>query len=149
MQKPTVDELGYLMGRVHRQIRFNVEGVLDHIPHVTRFEQLIVLRFLAKSGGDCQQSDVIGALPMLDRHRVSRLCAEVEKLGFIKRKPNPENRRENLLFLTDAGRKTIDNFIDLVRGANNNIFEGLSDQQVLELFDVLEHILKNLETENP
>lgn len=144
-EKYTVDQLGYVMGMVHRNIRLNVESVLDEVPDVERFEHMIVLRFIKMHGARMAQSELIGAMPNLDRHRVSRLCAEVEELGFIERISNPENRRENLLVLQPRGEEVISKFISLVRKVNKHIFEGLSDEQVMNLFEVLHHILDNLE----
>ncbi|NVK03334.1 MAG: hypothetical protein HWD92_00865 [Flavobacteriia bacterium] len=143
--KYTVDQLGFLMGMVHRNIRANVEEVIDQLPSVHRFEHMIILRLIKEKGQPLAQSELIGSMPALDRHRVSRLCAEVEDLGFIERIPNPENRRENLLLLKPAGEKLIEQFIQIARSANKHIFEGLSDQQVMSLFEMLHHILNNLE----
>lgn len=144
-EKHTVDELGYLMGMVHRSVRLNLEQVINVLPQNMRFEQIIVLRLAMKSGGMIPQSNMVGMIPSLDRHRVSRLCAEVEELGLIRREPNPENRRENLIVLEKAGQKLLDAFIQLAREANKHIFHGLSEDQVSNLFFTLQHIQQNLE----
>lgn len=55
---------------------------------------------------DVSQDDVAQAL-RLDRTTVARALLTLENKGFVRRRPNPENRRKNLLSLTDAGRENI------------------------------------------
>ncbi|KAB2808691.1 MarR family winged helix-turn-helix transcriptional regulator [Phaeocystidibacter luteus] len=143
--KATVDQLGYVLGRIHRRIRANVELRRPELKEAHQFETMILLRILQQRGGTIPQSEITEYMPMLDRHRISRLSVAMEDSGFITRTPNPNNRRENILHATESGKKHVEEFVIAAREANQHIFNGLSHEQVDTLFDTLQHILKNLE----
>ncbi|NVK29018.1 MAG: MarR family transcriptional regulator [Flavobacteriia bacterium] len=143
--KATVDQLGYMLGRIHRRIRANVELHRPELKEAHQFETVILLRILQQREGSIPQSEVADYMPMLDRHRISRLSVAMEESGFLKRTPNPENRREKILHATEKGTKHVEEFVKTARKANQHIFDGLSTEQVDTLFDTLQHILKNLE----
>lgn len=94
------------------------------------------------------QSELLDFLPVFDRHRLSRLCMDVESEGLIERFPNPENRRENVLKITPKGAKTISEFKALIVKANPQLFDGLSTDQVNQTFENLQQILDNLDRHN-
>lgn len=52
------------------------------------------------------QDDVCEAL-RLDKATVARALLTLEEKGFVSRMPNSENRRKNLLSITDEGKKSI------------------------------------------
>ncbi|MDD3229475.1 MAG: MarR family transcriptional regulator [Oscillospiraceae bacterium] len=52
------------------------------------------------------QDDVSQAL-RLDKTTVARALLTLEEKGFIRRTQNPENRRKNLLSITDEGKNSI------------------------------------------
>lgn len=52
------------------------------------------------------QDDVCQAL-RLDKATVARALLTLEEKGFISRTPNLENRRKNLLSITDEGKRSI------------------------------------------
>lgn len=52
------------------------------------------------------QDDVCEAL-RLDKATVARALLTLEEKGFVNRMPNSENRRKNLLSITDEGKKSI------------------------------------------
>lgn len=146
LNKPVV-QLGYTMMRIHRRLRKNVQAVLEESDSSFKFEHMMTLRLTRMNGGQLSQSELLDQLPMFDRHRVSRLCAEIEELGLITRTPNPENRRENLLHLTPEGIDAIEGFMDLVSQTNSHIFDGMKNEDVLQMFDYLNRILHNLESQ--
>ncbi len=144
--KPVV-QLGYIMMRIHRRIRKNAEDALRDSNSSLRFEHMIILRLIRVNEGELAQSVVVDYLPMFDKHRVSRLCAEIEELGYIHRLPNPSNRRENVLSITDEGTSTILEFMDLATQANTHVFSGMTEKDIDQLFSMLGRVLNNLETE--
>ncbi|MDD3242385.1 MAG: MarR family transcriptional regulator [Eubacteriales bacterium] len=55
---------------------------------------------------ELSQDDVAGAL-LLDKTTVAKALHSLESRRLITRRPNPENRRKNLLYLTEAGKTAI------------------------------------------
>ncbi len=67
-------------------------------------EHMICTFLFAHDG--VSQDDVCEAL-RVDKATVARALLTLEEKGFVSRTPNLENRRKNLLFITDEGKKSI------------------------------------------
>ena len=67
--------------------------------------QFLVLTGVEANEGRFQKE--IGAAVGLDRSTVSDVCLKLEANGWIKRVPNPKDRRELRLSLTAAGRREL------------------------------------------
>ncbi len=61
---------------------------------------------------DMSQDAVASAL-CLDKTTVAKALLSLEIKGYIRREQNPENRRKNVLSITDEGRATITDVIDV------------------------------------
>ncbi len=55
---------------------------------------------------DCRVYDIADALS-LTTGGVSKLVDSIESAGYVKRRPNPEDRRSSIIELTPAGRKAL------------------------------------------
>lgn len=137
--------LGYHIGRIHNGIRKNASDYAAKVGFEYRFELMIVLRILYKYGEPMPQSMILEFLPILDKHRLSRMCAELEEQNLISRVPNPENRRENILDLTPKGIETIEEFKKIIQAANPNVFDDITPDHLEIFFQSLSKILHNLE----
>ena len=61
---------------------------------------------------DMSQDAVASAL-CLDKTTVAKALLSLEGKGYIQREQNPENRRKNILSITDQGRTTIADVVDV------------------------------------
>lgn len=61
---------------------------------------------------DAYQDMVANSL-MLDKTTVAKAMVSLEERGLIKRMQNPGNRRKNILNITDAGKETIADVVDI------------------------------------
>lgn len=147
--EPAIVNLGYFMGRIHQHIRKNAMHLAHEEGYPLKFEQTILLRVIFKKGDKIPQSQLLEALPSLDRHRLSRACAEMEELGLIHRGPNPENRRENILSLTPKGLEATLRFKELIYRANPHIFSGIPADEMDATINTLQKVLINLESKDP
>ena len=76
------------------------------------------------------QDDVADAL-RLDKTTVARALLSLEKKGYITRTPNPDNRRKNILFLTEVGKSNISHIVDIHDEWLSKISSALTaDEQV-------------------
>jgi len=57
--------------------------------------------------------DMIANSLMLDKTTVAKALVSLEERGLIKRIQNPDNRRKNILNITEAGKETIADVVDI------------------------------------
>ena len=70
---------------------------------------------------------------------------EMERLGFVKRRQKPGNRKNVYIFLTPAGRALEAELVPLAVEVNDLATAGLSAKQVKQFRDVLIATIGNLE----
>lgn len=64
--------------------------------------------------------------------------------GFIERRPNPEDRRAQQLYLTGSGNDLIEELVSLSRKLSVQIMEGVDRETLARLMDGLACIKENL-----
>lgn len=78
-------------------------------------------------------------------NRIDRL----EKIGLVKRKPNPADKRGTLVALTTQGLALIDKVIDAHVANQQAIVSGLSKREQSQLSELLGKLLKAQEVPQP
>ena len=68
---------------------------------------------------------------------IADLVRALEQRGLIARKRNPENRRELLIRLTDAGRALLAEYADDVLALERRMVSALTERQVAQLRSAL------------
>lgn len=92
----------------------------------------------------CLQSQL--ADPMLKDHpNVTKMLDALEKQGLIKRKPDKTDRRSNAVWLTEAGKTLLDEFLPEIVAEKEKFYEGLSRADLVRLIKYLKIIQDNLE----
>lgn len=129
------DRLLYLMARTkhrldeHVRERLKEEGVrLSHT-------QSGVL-FLLKNVDSLPMTEISRAFDV-DNSAVTGLVDRLERAGFVKREPQPGDRRVNLISITEAGRKEALKAEKVVRDINERIKEGFTEGEIDAFKDVL------------
>ena len=85
-------------------------------------------------------STSLGPKMGMEATSLSRTLKMMEKKGLIVRKPNPEDGRGVLIFLTDFGREKREYSRDRVLTFNNTIRENISDEKLNSFYEVAETI---------
>ena len=75
-------------------------------------------------------------------HHILRL---IEKNVLIRREPYPLDSRRSNIFLTQRGREIKEELVPLVEDFGDQVFAGLSDEEVRQLWRLHERIGSNLE----
>jgi len=79
-----------------------------------------------------------------DKPSITRLVDNLEKLKLVKRISSSEDRRMNLIFLTDAARALQERSMELANRTLNEALEGV-DPKAIELCKaVLQQVYDNL-----
>lgn len=78
--------------------------------------------------------DLISKSYMLDKTTVAKSLQSLEQRGLITRTVNPENRRQNLINLTDAGKDLIKDSANVYNDWVDKVSEALTEKEQ-EQFD--------------
>jgi len=116
------DDLGWSLGVLLRSYRDRVTAALGEFPHGTRgYEALAaVLR-----GGHDSQLSLAGHLG-IDRTVMTYLVDDLEAEGLVERKPNPADRRQRQIVVTDRGRALLESACDRVVAAQDEVLGALA-----------------------
>lgn len=85
----------------------------------------------------------------LEQPTLARLLDRMEEHDLIERRPDPRDRRVNLVVLTVYGEEQADFVRSLADEIRNRMFEGIETREVEASIDVVERVIANLaEMEN-
>ena len=100
-----------------------------------------IMRLLQAEPGLSQQqlSERLGAVPS----RVVSYVDELERRGWITRSRDTDDRRVNVLTVTDAGRDEFKGIAVVARAHEQRITEGLDDADRATLLELLNKLVAN------
>lgn len=93
---------------------------------------------LAASEGRSQQA--LAAMLGINATRMVFLVDELEKLGLVERRRNPEDRRSHALYLTDQGRAVLAQVRAVAAEHEQQMSAGLTGEQRAELIALLRQV---------
>ncbi|KQB99066.1 MarR family winged helix-turn-helix transcriptional regulator [Pedobacter sp. Hv1] len=105
-------------------------------------EQWTILVQLWKQDGVSQQ--VIADETGRDKPSTTRLLDNLERDGYLERKPAAEDRRLNLIFLTKKGKVVEQGVMEVANQALDDITAGLTAAEMETVKKVFEKIYKNI-----
>ncbi len=105
-------------------------------------EQWSVLYHLWKSDGMNQQ-DLCNAT-FRDKPSITRLVDNLEKLKLVKRNASKQDRRMNIIALTDEGRELEEKCMAIANSTLNDALEGVTNGQIEIAKEVLQNVYDNL-----
>jgi len=105
-------------------------------------EQWSVLYHLCKEAGKSQQ-DLCNAT-FRDKPSITRLVDNLEKLKLVKRVPSKDDRRMNMIVLTNEAKKLQDQAMDLASETLNEALEGVPEERIEVCKEVLQIVYDNL-----
>ncbi len=134
---------------------------------ISRIKQMgtrIFDRMLAASGIDSfngAQGRILYVLWQNDEISISSLSAQtslanttltamldrMENIGLIVRKPDPKDRRNRLIALTEKARSLQDDYTKISQQMNKIYYTGFTETEIVQFEAYLQRILNNLEKE--
>jgi DNA-binding MarR family transcriptional regulator len=82
----------------------------------------------------------IGQRCGIDQSDMHAMLAELAEQGHVRRAPDPDDRRRNLITLTAAGRRRMAELDSALSGVQDDVFGVLSDQERRLLVDMLTRV---------
>jgi MarR family transcriptional regulator, transcriptional regulator for hemolysin len=108
---------------------------------VTRAKWTLIVA-VARNPGETQRT-IAAALEMSEvvtGRLIDRLCAS----GYLERRQNPSDRRGYRVYLTAAAQPVLDKLGEVAKLQEEEIFKGLSEENVTQLNELLDHISRNV-----
>ena len=134
----TFRHIGHMIGLIERVSRSYADEYLKELG-LSR-GQIPYLMVLYHNEGISQ--DFLAKGLVMDKSSTARALLKLETAGFIRREQNPQDKRENLVYLTEAGRE----IHPIVKQLNGQWIEHLSgDLNEVEIV-ALEAILSKMST---
>lgn len=105
-------------------------------------EQWSVLYHLWKNDGLSQQE--LCAATFRDKPSITRLVDNLEKLQLVKRVPSKEDRRINLIYLTEVAHPLRDQTMEMANQTLNEALGGVSPDEIEFCKTILQRVYDNL-----
>jgi DNA-binding MarR family transcriptional regulator len=105
-------------------------------------EQWSVLYHLWKEDGISQQE--LCRSTFRDKPSITRLLDNLEKLQLVKRSPSRNDRRMNMILLTDEAKKLQEQTMELANETLNEALEGVPEDRIGVCKEVLQIVYDNL-----
>ncbi len=119
--------------RAHRLIAETMAAAGGHAYHFA------ILAALDEFGPDSQVQ--IGQRCGIDQSDMNTMLNELVERGHVARTPDPADRRRNLVTLTAAGRRRLEDLDTRLTGVQRDILDALSDTERDTLTGLLTRIL--------
>jgi DNA-binding MarR family transcriptional regulator len=86
--------------------------------------------------GEASQAE-LASRAVLDRSDVAVAIAELEQKGLVERKPDPANRRRNIVSLTKDGSRALAELDSVLDGIQDRVLAPLSPAERKKLVELL------------
>ncbi len=132
-----VTTIGKLRNRLHRILKQRYAAEADVKLTV---EEFILLNMIEERTDQILQNIAIATGK--NKSVVMRMIDSLEQKGLAKRTVNPDDRRENLLSITDKGCEVLTQYQQIEKRLSNELLDGIPPQKVAQFLEVIEEITK-------
>ncbi len=108
---------------------------------LTHGEQVIIM-FL--SSHENVNQDTISKTYMIDKGMVAKTLNKLEQKGCILRQQNPENKRENIITLTQKGVDMLINMHAIYKEWNEILHEGITKEDIAYVKSMTNRMVENV-----
>lgn len=139
MKKGKLEEtLGYALAKSQRKFYHHLRREL--VQYNLTPPQFGVLVLLWEQDGLSQVE--VGNILEVDRTTLTGIIDRLEKSGLVARKPDPDDRRSKLVYLTQAGREYEELVIPVAEKINHSFSEKFSPQELEQLLGYLKRMIE-------
>ncbi|WP_422739816.1 MarR family winged helix-turn-helix transcriptional regulator [Micromonospora sp. WMMD729] len=142
---PLDDDLGWMLGIVFRGYVRAAEHVLTDFPGGPRGYQVLTA---AVTGPGRNQGAIAEELG-LDRTVLTYLIDDLERPGFVTRRPDPADRRSRLVDVTDAGRTAWEQRREALRRVEAHLLGSLTPHESATLRTLLQKVACSTQATDP
>jgi DNA-binding MarR family transcriptional regulator len=135
------ESLGFVVNRAAQQLANALAQGLA--PHDVTPQQWAVLNRLWEEDGLSQQE--LAERTFKDPPNTTRILDKLQRKGLIVRRPDASDRRVQLIYLTDQGRRLRDVLVPLAQQVLARACAGISEDERATVLRVLKRIDVNLD----
>lgn len=136
------NSLGHKMEVSARLMNNRVTQRLENIDVPITSEQWALLNILFDEDGKSQNQ--LANIMFKDHTSISRIVDNLIKKSLVIRKLAPNDRRTNLIYMTDVGKNIQEQATKLVENQIDISFQGISEEHLKICSDVLSKVIQNL-----
>lgn len=107
---------------------------------ITSTENYILMYLFSK---DHITQDEISDYYAVDKGSVSKMIHSLQGKGYIEKSENPDNRRENRIALTEAGREKFSQTKSLLDKWHKEVMEGITKAEFQQFVEVVSKMAQN------
>lgn len=130
-----VTQIGKLRNRLHRILKLRYAAEADVKLTV---EEFILLNMIEAHTDQILQNIAIATGK--NKSVVMRMIDSLEHKGLARRTVNPDDRRENLLSITDEGSSVLSQYRQIESRLSAELLNGIPPEKVACFFEVAEEI---------
>jgi DNA-binding MarR family transcriptional regulator len=131
--------LGYLLK--HAQLRFFELGTVALAPLGINGREAAVLRAI-DAGRPVSQGEIARTMNV-DRTTMVALIDDLQLKGLVQRRQDLDDRRKNVVELTDAGRSIVQRAAEAVKRAERDFLAPLSSAETAQFKKILRALLED------
>lgn len=133
---------GFIIERTAKRMRQSFKGVLKKMDAGVTIDQWAILYELEKEDGLSQYE--LANRTFKDAPTVTRIIDLLSDKKLTNRVPDPGDRRRFNIFLTDTGKRKIEEIIPAARSFREKVWDGLDEKTVDLLIKSLNKVFINL-----
>ncbi len=134
------DTTGYTICRIARKIHYRVDELFK--PYGLTVEQWVALKSIEEHAPLYQKE--LARIIEKNQNTASSLVGHLELKGFISRAPDPKDKRNLMLSVTEKGRTLIASLSDIDEVANTDFLSHFSAEEIQTLEALLAKLEKKL-----
>lgn len=127
--------IGKLRNKLHRLMKQRYAAEAETKMTV---EEFILLNMIKAKTDQILQNIAIATGK--NKSVVMRMIDSLERKGLVKRTVNPEDRRENLLSITDEGEKVVTQYHEIEKRLSHELLEDIPSEKIAIFFEVINKI---------
>ena len=135
-------QVGVFLNLVHNRFKQHLTSLFLEKGYNITPEQFLVMDTLWNEGKMSQQQ--IADTILKDKNSVVKLIDGLEKKGLVKRVANKEDRRQNLIEITPAGKEIETEVKDIATNTVELIVKDIPQQDLHTFIEVLTRMASNM-----
>ncbi|GAB0167392.1 MarR family transcriptional regulator [Lysinibacillus sp. CTST325] len=136
-----MNSFGFLSFKLAEDLEGNLEKYISEKFQMKSREVGIMIAVKEKKLSQIQ----IGQILKLDKNSVRFFIDGLEERKYVYREKNPENRRENLICLTEQGENLAEELLKTLSISENEVLNVLSLEEKEQLKSILTKVYENRE----
>ena len=136
-----VNDIGLYFKIISKEIKGIIDSKLKN--NVTSV-QMSILCFLDSRGSSLVYQKDIENLFRVRRSTITEIINVMEKNDLLRRVFDPCDKRKRVIVLTETGLGYVNEFKDVIKDVESNIYDGITDSEKEMLIFVFEKMSKNI-----